>query len=36
MSRISISEDICSVLEMKTNIREILDHFYATGRTART
>lgn len=32
MSRISLSEDIRSVTELKRNTRDILDHLHATGR----
>ena len=32
MSRISPSEDIRSVTDLKRNTREILDHLHATGR----
>jgi prevent-host-death family protein len=32
MSRISPSEDIRSVTDLKRNTREILDHVHATGR----
>lgn len=32
MSRISLSEDIRSVTELKRNTRAILDHLHATGR----
>lgn len=32
MSRISLSEDIRSVTDLKRNTRDILDHLHATGR----
>lgn len=32
MTRISLSEDIRSVTELKRNMRDILDHLHATGR----
>ena len=32
MSRISLSEDIRSVTDLKRNTRNILDHLHATGR----
>lgn len=32
MSRISFSEDIRSVTDLKRNTRDILDHLHATGR----
>jgi prevent-host-death family protein len=32
MSRISLSEDIRSVTDLKRNTRDILDHLHSTGR----